>query len=168
MNHAYLEKIYNELCEEPYLISTELGVEAPNCYFKGLKFLKAATELGYMARGCVADITWDVPAVPENIRNLISKDVQERHFYIEIIIDGEKRILDPSIDSKTAEFAFRQVPFEGDQRTCFDLGYQYSDVEQIKLFENMNENNSMQEYFEKMNPFLTAFNDWIASERAKI
>jgi len=121
MDHSHLEKIYNEIKEEPYLVSTEPNVEAPNCYFKGLKFLKNATELGYLARGRVADIDWNNSPTPKEITNLIPSDIQEKHFYVEIMIDDKWRTLDPSMDSKSEKLGFRAVSFEGDDRTCFDL-----------------------------------------------
>ena len=167
MDHSHLEKIYNEIKEEPYLVSFEFGVEAPNCYFKGVRLIKAAAELGYEVRGRVADVDWNDTPAPKEIINLRPQGGAEKHFYVEVKIDEQWRTLDPSMDQQSEKLGFRAVSFEGDDRTCFDLHKVYSQEEQIKEFQSISDE-SQKEYFKNMKPFLSAFNEWIEAERAKL
>jgi len=167
MDHSRLEKIYNDIRQEPYMVSTQYGKEAPNCYFKGLRFMKSAGELGYPVKARIGDFDWKDTPTPDEVIALAPPGHQEMHFYVELYIDNQWRTLDPSIDDKTEKLGFRKVSFEGDQKTCFDLHKLYSQDEQVRKIETLDER-VLKEYFTKMGPFLNTFNEWIEAERAKL
>jgi hypothetical protein len=169
MNNDYLEKIYNEIKEVPYLINTTPKEEFPNCYYKGMKLISAFAKLGVPIRAKYAVFDWRKSPIPSNIIDLLSDDFEHTHFYVEAYINNKWRTLDPSIDSKSAKLGFRAVDFKGDEKTCFHLVKVFSDEEQIERFMAVNEEaDDFKEYFEKMTPFLTSFNKWIEAERAKL
>lgn len=168
MNHSLAQKIYEEIKNEPYNVSTEFCVEAPNCYFKGIRLIKALAELGYAVRGRVADIDWKNTPVPSEIVSLIPKDAQERHFFVEVMMDDEWRTLDPSIDPETEKLGFRAVSFDGDPRTCFDLDKRYMHVEQIDFLSTFSQEDVGENYFNMMLPFLISVNEWFDSQRKVI
>ena len=166
MDHSLAKKIYEAIRNEPYLVSTEVGVEAPNCYFKGLRLIRALGELGYAVKARLADIDWTNTPIPTQITSLIPNGCQERHFYIEVLIDNEWRTLDPSIDPATAKLGFRMVDFAGDDKTCFDLDRIYTHEEQVEFMNTWGEGDSaLKQYFFEMHPFLLAANKWLKEKR---
>lgn len=168
MNHSAAQKIYEEIRNEPYTVSTEFGIEAPNCYFKGIRLIKSLAELGYTVRGCVADIDWKDTIIPNEITSLIPSNIQERHFFVQVIINDQWVTLDPSIDPITAKLGFRMVDFNGDDRTCFNIGKIYTHNEQIELLLNFAKKGVMENYFQQMNPFLVRVNEWFKTQRSSI
>ena len=167
MNHSNLEKIYNDIREEPYLVSTEANVKAPNCYFKGMELIETYARLGVPVRAKVAIFDWKKSPIPSHITDLISNDITHTHFYVEALIDNDWRTLDPSIDPKSEKLGFRMVDFKGDENSCFELSHVFSDHDQAERYLNITDQEKII-YFQKMKPFLKAFNEWIEAERAKL
>ena len=167
MKHLAACKIFEDIRNEPYLVSTSPMVEAPNCYFKGIRLIKELAQLGYAVKGHVADIDWADTPVPDEIVNLRPKDFpSEQHFYLSVLIDGVWRVIDPSIDPQTATLGFRMVEFEGDARTCFDLQRKLSQKEQIEVFQKMADIKMIEDYFQKNAVFLQAINEWLEKSRS--
>lgn len=166
MRHERARQIFEEIRNEPYRVSTAPDIEVPNCYFKGIRLIKELEQIGYAVRGKVAEMDWRVSPLPQEIIDLRPNDYQEeQHFYVEVEIDGEWRVIDPSIDPASAALGFRMVEFEGDPQTCFHLTREFSQEEQIAIFEKMARPAFIEAHFQKNEAFLTAVNAWLDKNR---
>lgn len=166
MAHELAQKIFETIRSEPYRVSTEPGVLAANCYFKGIRLITELSQLGYPVKACVGEMDWSKSPLPQEIIELRSKKHQlGQHFWVSIFIDDEWRMIDPSIDPKTAELGFRMVDFTGDTRTCFEVTKTFSQKEQMDNYQVFQDKFFTDEYFEHNRLFFRAVNEWLDINR---
>ena len=169
MQHDVAKNVFERIREQPYLVSTEQGQVAPNCFFKGCQLINDLSVLGYGVRGRTAEMDWTRTPLPTEITDLILDDVLQLHFYPEVLIDGEWRILDPSIDPETAKLGFKMVEFENEEgKCCFATSNVCSLEEQIVMFNKISEPAYLEHYFSRSRLFLEAINKWLIEQRGGI
>lgn len=165
MKHEVAKRIFEEIRNRPYAWSTQLGVPANNCYFKGIELLQRLGILGYAVRGRVGNTYLD-QKVPEEIRMLYPKDPKYglTHFWIEAEIDGYWRVLDPSYDPALGRVGFRFNEW-GSGETCFDITEEYSPERTIEYQELWNQPDYGVAYFDAVSECAIAMNRWLESIR---
>ncbi len=165
MNHDVAKKVFERIRNQPYLVTTEQGEVAPNCFFKGCQLIHELSILGYGVRGRTAEMDWTRTPLPLEILDLIPDDILQLHFFPEVLIENEWRMLDPSIDPATARIGFHMNEFDKRKQECFKLTKVYELEEQIVVFNRISQPSYQKHYFERTRPFLLAVNAWLVRER---
>jgi hypothetical protein len=162
MNHTFAKKVFDKIQSRPYRVSTQAGVPADNCFFKGIELLQELGTLGYAVRGRVGETYWDPNIFPKEVLKLLNRESEVTHFFIEILLDGEWKILDASFHPPLAKFGF---PIGGwDAGTlCFPITRLYTQEESIAFQEKWNQEGMIEEYFQREGLFLGALNKWLIS-----
>ena len=158
-------KFFDEIRDKPYRISVSINERADNCYFKSIDLSEKLIPLGYTIRSKLGEMDWHSFPMPENIKTLIPKNVIQRHFYLEIFIDNEWRILDPSLPKSLAtNLNLPYSKFGKNNKSCFEMTRIYSPQEQSDyMIDALNNPQVWNEYFEKSQNFLKALNLWLTS-----
>ncbi len=164
MDHIEAKRIFLEIQSRPYAVSTQVGVAANNCFFKGVELLQRLAILGYDVRGRVGETYWDENLIPSDVIRLYSYKHLVTHFFVEINLDGKWIALDPSYDPPLAKSGFPVTQW-GDNKICFPITKLYTQQEQIAYLESWNNAEYGKAYFMENADFLKAFNDWIAIKR---
>lgn len=131
MDHTRAQQIFEEIQARPYGLSLAPNVPSNNCYYKGVELLQRLGVLGYAVRGRVGETFWDKNLIPEHVVNLILADLLTTHFYVEVMVDNEWRIVDPSFQPNLAKYGFYIGAWEGTPRSCFEITKLYTQEESI-------------------------------------
>lgn len=163
MMHDIAKSIFEEIRNRPYAWSKQNGVVANNCYFKGIELLQRLGILGYPIRGRVGETYLDTK-IPEDIRRLYPSEFCLTHFFVEIQIDNEWRILDPSYDPPLKKHGFIVNDWDSN-RTCFDITRLYGQDEQVVYQQDWNNPEYAARYFNKIVPCASALNEFFENLR---
>lgn len=164
MDHAAARALFADIQQRPYRVSTQAGVPADNCFFKGMELLQKLAVLGYTVRGRIGETYWDTGLFPADIVALAPQDIVCTHFYPEIMgDDGQWRIADPSFQPALAQHGFTIGSFDGTPTSCFPITRLYSQEESIAYQLQWQDERLVADYFERSKTFLTRLNDWLAT-----
>lgn len=165
MSDEAARAIFLEIRERPYRVMQSLDdVDAPNCYIKNRELLQRLGVLGYTVRGRVAPFHWEDIKVPADVWALYPGDLNDTHFYVEILQDGQWRALDSSFDSALEKHGFDVCSWENG-KICFPITRVFSDEEQIAYVEKWFKADLALNYFARAGVFLKHVNAWLASLR---
>lgn len=164
MNHAAAKQIFDEIRARPYGVSTESGVRAENCYFKGTELLQRLGTLGYAVRGCVGETYWDPKLFPADVLALEPREFQTTHFWCEALLDDTWKALDPSFDPPLAAHGFTVAEF-GDGHLCFPVTKHLTHEENIAYQAVWSDPDHASRYYDASLPFLQALNMFFAGLR---
>lgn len=163
MNHDLARRAFEEIRNRPYAWSSELGVSAHNCYFKGSELLQRLGILGYAVRGRVGETRLE-NYIPERIHKLYPKEFLLTHFYVEVDIDGIWKILDPSYDPPLCKHGFIVNNWDSN-KSCFEIIRLYTQREQIDYQKEWNDPLYSRKYFEAIKPCAIALNEYLEELR---
>jgi hypothetical protein len=93
VDHSKAIDVFREIQARPYGISPTPAVSSNNCFYKGSERLGV---MGYTVRGRVGETSWRNSPVPKEIVDLLPDDILVTHFFTEILIDDQWRIVDPN------------------------------------------------------------------------
>lgn len=166
MDYLVAQKIFEHIRDRPYRVATDPHTPADNCYFKSIELIKELTGYGYTLRARLGEIDWrDLPFLPDNIMAHYEHhtNTAHTHFYPEIYIDNEWRILDPSWNKAFAEnYDLPFSVFGEENQSCFKITKLYSHEEQIHYVSNwMNDAQKTKEFFSHTKEFFQHVNDWL-------
>lgn len=165
MRNDLAQKIFEEIRDRPF--RTALYPEkANNCYFKSSELIQKLTDLGFSMRGRLGEVDWaDTPCPPE-ILKLLPEDAVETHFFPEIRVDGEWKILDPTWNKSFAvKFNLPYSEFNRENESCFKIHRLYDLEEQAAyVWTFLNDQQAADIYIKKARPFLSAINEWLDIE----
>lgn len=162
MDHTRAKKIFEEIQARPYRLSMA-GEPSNNCFFKGSELLQKLGILGYAVRGRVGETFWDKNIVPAEIVDLLPADIQVTHFYPEVLMDGNWRIVDPSFQPDLGKFGFQIGAFEGTEKPCFPITRLYTQEESVSYQEKWFDPAYQKDFFERGGPCWQALDKWFAS-----
>jgi hypothetical protein len=162
VDHRAALSVFADIQRRPYRVSTQLGVPADNCYFKGIELLQQLGILGYAVRGRVCETIWDPAIFPAEIIALHPKDMLSTHFFVEVELDGQWRIADPSFQPALAKHGFPIGRFDGTPAPCFPVTKLYTQEESIAYQLLWAQPDYGRRYFDRAGPFLTQLNAWLS------
>ncbi len=165
MDHTLAKTIFERIRAQPYQVPTKAGEITPQCATKSYELVGELAMLGYTVRIRIAEMDWYDSPIPREIIDLHPKDRPITHYYPEVLIDGDWRLIDPSVDPELAEKGFRMVGFEGDLRSCFTLTRIYAPDEQLAFASLWEDEDFIIRYFEDVGPFLRGVSRWITEAR---
>lgn len=158
MDHSLAQSIFDEIQARPYNVAVTADEPANNCYYKGLELIQKLGELGYAVRGRIGETQWHA-MVPVTILEMMPQDVPVTHFFVEILLDGEWRVLDASFQPALAKFGFPVGGWETGQ-LCFPIHKLYSQEEVLLYFEKWADEDLLADYFARGRPAFEALNLW--------
>lgn len=157
------KEVFERIREKPYRVQEVPGVPAPNCYYKGLELIDNLTRYGYAVRGRTGEMDWADTIVPDDIVTLFPDDLRATHFFIEVLHDGEWKILDASWQSAMAGRGAVISEWGQQNEPGFKLTKLYSHEEQLAYMRRWLDPAVAEAYFAKAGPFFTAVNEWLES-----
>ena len=163
MNHDLAKSIFSEIQARPYSLSLAAGAPSNNCYYKGIELLQRLGILGYTVRGRVGETYWDRNIIPTSILDLLPADIHVTHFYCEVQIDGQWRIVDPSFQPTLKKMGFNIGAWEGTAQSCFPITKLYTQEESIAYQQQWFDPSYQRDFFERGLPCWRALNDWFAA-----
>jgi len=163
MDHSKAISIFKEIQSRPYSLSLDAGEVSNNCYFKGIELLKRLGELGYAVRGRGGETFWDENIFGREITDLIPDDFLITHFYIEIYLDTEWRILDPSYQPSLEKYGLTIGSWENGE-SCFPLTKIYSQDDFLAYQNEWYDKSYQHDFFERGRPAWEALNAWFAEK----
>lgn len=166
MREDITRKIFEEIRDRPYRVATSAHTPATNCYFKAMELVKPLTTFGYELRGKLGEIDWADTPCPQHILALRKPNVIDTHFYLEILLDGRWKILDPSWNKSFAlKHSLPYSEFGADNTSCFKITKMY-DVESQTAYAWgwLHDPSLIEKYIDDMGPFLTGLNQWLEKE----
>lgn len=166
MDHSIAKQIFLEIQARPYSLSPAPGVPSNNCYFKGVELLQRLGVLGYTVRGRVGETHWDRRLVPGEMVDLLPKDIQVTHFFVEALIDGKWRIIDPTFQPALARLGFTIGAWEGTDTTCFEITKLYTHEESIAYQQKWFDKDYQNDFFERGAACWRALDEWFAKVAA--
>lgn len=161
MKHRKARQIFEEIQGRPYRVAVAPDIVANNCYYKGQELLQRLALLGYAVRGRVCETFWDPQVFPQDIVDLHPDDILSTHFYVEVLVDDEWRIIDPSFQPALAQYGFTIGSWEGTPTPCFPAVKIYSDVEMAQYQRLWRSPGYMENYFQRCQDFLSRMNAWL-------
>ncbi len=165
MNHSRARQIFEEIQARPYSLSPAPNIPSNNCYYKGTELIQRLGGIGYTLRGRCGETYWDPQIIPEDIVNLLPKDIQVTHFFPEVLIDGVWRIIDPTFQPSLAKYGFTIGAWEGTSKPCFPITKLYSHEKQLAYCDEWFAPDYARDFFERGGPCWKALDAWFA-ERA--
>ncbi len=163
MDHALAREIFLEIQARPYGLSLSSGEPCNNCYFKGIELLQKLGVLGYTVRGCGGEIYWDEEIFSKEITSLLPDDFLITHFFTEIFIDNEWRILDPSFQPSLEKYGLTVGSWENGT-SCFPLTKIYTQEEFLAYQKMWFDPNYQKDFFERGGPCWEALNNWFSDK----
>ncbi len=131
----FAKEIFEEIRDRPYRGAIYPNT-AWNCYFKGIELIGRLATLGYLMRARIGEIHWEDTPLPPNIIALKPKDSLDTHYYPEIWMNDEWKILDPSWNKSFAEkYNLPFSEFGKDNESCFKIIKLYNETEQASYIE---------------------------------
>ncbi|MGE3771048.1 MAG: hypothetical protein AB7G06_08885 [Bdellovibrionales bacterium] len=159
MDHSAARKVFEEIQARPYGLSIAYNAPANNCYFKGVELLQRLGVLGYAVRGRVGDTSWDAAIVPKHIMDLLPPDIKTTHFFVEAMIDGEWRALDPSLQPSLGKLGFAIGSWDNGKH-CFPITKLYTQEESIAYQAEWFNEEKSRDFFERGAACWRALNAW--------
>jgi len=162
MDHSKAIAIFEEIQGRPYDLSLNAGDSCNNCYFKGIELLKKLGELGelgYAVRGRGGETFWDEKIFGADITNLIPDDFLITHFFVEIFLNNEWRIIDPSYQPSLAQYGLTIGSWENGA-SCFPLTKIYSQEDFLAYQDEWYDKKYQNDFFERGRPAWEALNVW--------
>ncbi len=163
MDHSLAEEIFLEIQARPYSLSLKEGEPCNNCYFKGIELLQKLGILGYTVRGRGAETYWDEKVFSKKITSLLPDDFLITHFYVEIYLDNEWRILDPSFQPSLEKYGLVIGSWENG-KNCFPLTKIYSQEEFLAYQKEWFNEVYQKDFFERGKPCWEALNKWFSDK----
>ena len=80
-SHRVAQHIFAEIRDRPYAWAVSPGVQANNCYVKGIELLQRLGILGYAVRGRVGEMSFG-DVIPKRIQRLHPSAFPPTHFWI--------------------------------------------------------------------------------------
>lgn len=146
MDHTLGIQIFEEIQARPYRIATSPEQVADNCYFKGIELLQRLGILGYTVRGRVGETYWDPQIAPAKIIELLPNEILVTHFFVEVLIDNEWRIIDPSFQKDLASYGFTIGSWDNGEH-CFPITKLYTQEESIAYQQEWFNSESQKSFF---------------------
>lgn len=160
MDHSRAKEIFAEIQARPYTLSLKPGEPSNNCYFKGIELLQRLAILGYAVRGRVGEIFWDPNIIPPDVYRYWPGDILVTHFYPEVMVEGEWRIVDPSLQPSLSKYGFTIGQWEKGGASCFPITKLYTQEESLAYQQTWFSQAHQKDFFERGGPFWHALNDW--------
>lgn len=164
MNHDYAKQIFEEIRARPYGVGYRVGEISDNCYYKGLDLLQRLGAMGYTVRGRIGEIDWRETPMPEEVLALIPVGMDSTHFYVEVLLGEEWRILDTSFQPRLAKYGFTIGGWD-EGVSCFRITKLYSLEENVAYHAKWEDPVLLAAEFESAGPFLKAVNEWFGARR---
>jgi len=114
-------------------------------------------------RGRVGETYLD-EQIPLEVRNLYPANIPLTHFWAEIEIENNWRILDASYDPELAKVGFIVNEWDSN-RTCFEITKAYTHEEIIEYQTKWSDPECARSYFEAIGQCATALNNWFETLR---
>lgn len=159
MNHSRAEKLFKEIQARPYRLGIKPEDERQDCFFKNIELLQNLGRMGYAVRGRVGETYWDPQIVPQEIVNLLPKDLLVTHFFVEVCVDDAWRVVDPSFQPSLAQYGFTIGAWEGGQ-PCFPITKLYSQEESLAYQDMWFSEGYQKDFFERGGPCWQALDAW--------
>ncbi|MCB1537807.1 MAG: hypothetical protein H6865_00315 [Rhodospirillales bacterium] len=159
MDHARGKEIFAQIQARPYSLSTVPGVPSDNCYFKGVELLQRLGVLGYAVRGRVGETYWDDRIFPPEIVALLPADILTTHFFVEALIDGAWRALDPSFQPGLAKYGLTIGSWDNGL-VCFPVTRLYTQEESIAYQQKWFDPEYQKDFFERGGACWRALDVW--------
>ena len=162
MNYNDIAKeIFEEIRDRPYRVALYPD-RAENCYYKGTELIDRLTTLGFAMRARIAEIQWDDTPCPKELLSLHPTDADTTHFYPEIFLDNEWKILDPSWNKSFAQkYDLPYSEFGQNNESCFKIHKLLDQEEQASYVAGWSAKLENPQAFKQYEPFLTALNEWL-------
>ena len=159
MDHSVAIKIFEDIQRRPYRLALEPDQPAQNCYFKGVELLQKLGILGYGVRGRVAETYWDAEIFGIEAVSLIPDDLTVTHFFVEVLIDGQWRLLDPSFQPNLKQYGLTIGGWDSNQ-SCFPLTKIYTQEESLNYQLQWSDETHRDDFFNKGLPAWKAIDAW--------
>lgn len=163
MDHSRAISIFKEIQNRPYRVSTRPNVAADDCFPKGIELIQRLGMLGYAVRGRICETFWDEAIFPREIVALHPKDILCTHFFVELEMDGEWKILDPSFPPTMKRLGCSIGSFSGTPAPCFPVTRLYTQEENIRYQQLWESPTCIEDYFTRCGDFLSRLNAWLES-----
>ncbi len=163
MDHSEAIAVFEEIQARPFNVSLVSGEPSNNCYFKGIELLQRIGEMGYAVRGRCGESYWDENIFGKNVIDLIPENLMTTHFYVEIYLNDEWRILDTSFQPSLAKYSLNIGSWENGT-SCFPITKLYTQEEYQVYRQNWFDKEYQKDFFERGLPLWKALNIWF-SER---
>ena len=162
MDDALARSVFEEIRDRPYRIAPTPEEKADNCYFKGTELIQKLTGFGYKMRGRLGDIDWHDGPYPHEVLALLPPDTFDTHFYPEIYMDGEWKILDPSLNKSFAQqYGMPYSEFGADNESCFTIRRLFDFDEQAAYTNRwLTDDQFVYDYQSQRRQFFESLNDW--------
>lgn len=157
------KQIFEEIRDRPYR-GAIYPEKAWNCYHKGTELLGKLAILGFPVRARIVEIDWQDTPVPKNILALIPEGSYETHFHVEIFMDDEWKLLDPSWNKSFAKkFNLPYSKFGADNESCFKIINVLDEQKQAYHYTShwLHQRDTNTEYFYAYKKFIVALNKWL-------
>lgn len=159
MDHSLAISVFKEIQARPYRTSLSPNEPADNCYFKGIELLQKLGTLGYTVRGRVADTYWDENIFPKEIIDLEPQGFPDTHFFVEIFLGDQWRVIDPSFQPSLEQYGLTIGSWENG-KSCFPLTKIYTQEESITYQKKWFSESFQRKIYEMRRPFWVALNQW--------
>jgi hypothetical protein len=163
MDHSLAKSVFEEIQARPYRVALKVDEKVDNCYFKGLELIERLGGLGYAMRGQIGEYQWDSKLFPKTVIDLIDPEIEYTHFYPEVMIDGEWRIVDPTFPTYLAKHGFNIGAWEGTKESCFSITKLYTQEESIAYQIRDSKPQVLEYFFNKGAPLWQALNKFFSN-----
>lgn len=161
MDHLTAQSIFKEIQDRPYRLSVVPDDHAQNCFFKNIELIQQLGILGYTVRGRLADTYWNPEIFPKEILDLQPDTMPDKHFYAEIFLDNEWRILDPSFQPSLEQYGFVIGSWDNGE-SCFPLTKIYTQEEEIAFQKKWSEPAYINQVYQNSEKFWKALDHWFS------
>lgn len=162
--------VFEEIRDKPFRVALSADRPANNCYFKCMELSQKLITLGYQVRGRLGEINWNnLSFIPNEILELFPQDQIDTHFYLEIFLNEEWFILDPTWNKSFAQkFNQPYSVFGQKNKSCFQIVRLYNNEEQSDYaWTWLNDQTVIAEYTSKTGEFFKALNNWLEANNSK-
>ena len=163
MDHSEAIAVFQEIQARPFNLSLISGEPSNNCYFKGMELLQRLGEMGYAVRGRCGETYWNEDIFGAEITNVIPENLMTTHFYVELYLNDEWRILDTSFQPSLEKYGLQVGAWENG-KSCFPITKLYSQSEYQIYRKKWFDKEYQKDFFERGLPLRNALHKWF-SER---
>ena len=167
MDHSRAKEVFLEIQSRPYSMSLQSRQPSNNCYYKGIELLQRLGVLGYAVRGRVGETYWDPKIVPAEILDLLPADILVTHFFVEALVEGQWRIVDPSFQPALSKYGFTTGSWDGAAVSCFPITKLYSQEESLAYQKIWGSPEYQNDFFTRAGPCWQALDVWFTKLAAE-